>query len=314
MRILVTGARGFAGRHLTRRLREAGHDVAATDAPPLSGDPGDSCLPCDLRDAGAVDRLVSQTAPEACVHLGGIAFVPLGWTDPELVFSVNLIGTVYLLEAFRKQAPAARLLVVASAEIYGRDAAGAEIDEDAPARPDNLYALSKLAADQTALLYARRYSMPVMTARPGNHIGPGQSPQFVTASFAAQLARMAMGRQAPILKTGNLDAIRDFTDVRDVARAYQLLLECGVPGEAYNISSGRFVAIRAMLDLLCTVSGIRPRIETDPALFRPADPPPPVNSGKLRKHTGWSPEIQLETTLRDLYAVSLAQAREAGPP
>ena len=181
--------------------------------------------------------MVSELAPDACIHLAGIAFVPLGWTDPELVFSVNLLGTINVLEAFRLGAPKARLLIVTSAEIYGRVPGSHAFAEDAPLTPDNLYAVSKMAADLSSLLYARRYGMHVMTARPGNHIGPGQSPRFVTSAFAEQIVKIARKQTEPVLKVGNLECERDFTDVRDVARAYRLIAEGGRAGEAYNISS-----------------------------------------------------------------------------
>ena len=192
MRILVTGACGFVGRHVVSELIRAGHTPLAFDAvkpaePPL---PADVHIG-DLRDAPVLRRVVSELAPDACIHLAGIAFVPMGWTDPELVFSVNLLGTINVLEAFHATAPKARMLIVTSAEVYGRVPGSHAFTEDAPLMPDNLYAVSKMAADLSSLLYARRYGVHIMTARPGNHIGPGQSPHFVTSAFAEQIVKIA---------------------------------------------------------------------------------------------------------------------------
>jgi GDP-4-dehydro-6-deoxy-D-mannose reductase len=245
---------------------------------------------------------VAELKPDGCIHLAGIAFVPQGWSDPDLVFAVNLGGSVNILEALRAEAASARVLVVTSAEVYGRRPAPHPLREDAPLEPSNLYAVSKLAADLTALLYARRYGMHVMTARPQNHIGPGQSSQFVAQSFAEQLAALKEQPGEPVIRVGNLDSCRDFTDVRDVARAYRRLLEDGRSGEAYNIASGRGVRVRELLDHLCTESGVTPRIETDPDRYRPTDDPPMLDITKIREHTGWQPEIALSQTLKDVYA------------
>ncbi len=299
MRILVTGAGGFVGQHVVREFETAGHEVVAFDLahpkPPAKG-----AVTGDLRDAAAIAALVADRKPDACLHLGGVAFVPMGWSDPHLVFETNLIGTVHILEAFRAHAPSARVLVVTSAEVYGSTPYREPLREDAPMTPSNLYATSKMAADLSALLYARRYSMPVMTARPNNHIGPGQSTRFVTSAFADQLVRIELKAAEPVLRVGNLDSERDFVDVRDVVRGYRMLIEGGRAGEAYNLGSGNYHQIRFILDRLCVLSGLRPRIEVDPLLFRPTISPPPINSEKIRDHVGWKPEIPLSVTLSDI--------------
>lgn len=306
MRILVTGAAGFVGRHAVRALRDAGHEVIATDiASAVARDPGETLRPLDICDAAAWPDILSEARPEGLLHLGGIAFVPLGWTDPARVLKVNLLGSLHLLEALRHHAPETRLLLVSSAEIYGRAGREGALDESTPPAPDNPYAIAKAAADEMTLLYARRYGLPFMTARPGNHIGPGQSEDFAAASFARQLADSVVSNRPPVLHVGNLDARRDFTDVRDIVRAYGLILERGEAGKAYNIASGRPIPVREILDGLIRVSKTQPRIERDPQRYRPADDGPSIDCKRLRETLGWEPSFSLEQTLHDIYRATL---------
>lgn len=309
MRVLVTGARGFVGHHVVTEFAAHGHEVLALTRPEDCPQPGPSDFLADICDAPAVAAAVRDLRPEACLHLAGIAFVPMGWSRPELVFEVNLVGTLNLLEAFRAHAPAARLLVVSSSQIYGSAPSPEPLTEEAPAAPDSLYGVSKLAADLNSLLYARRYGMPVMTARPCNHIGPGQSTEFVASSFAQQLVAIAAGRREPVMKVGNLDSEREFMDVRDVARAYRLVIERGRAGQAYNVSTGRFVRIGYLLEKLAEYAGVRPRIEVDPARFRPTDVQPRLSAARIERDTGWRPTFALEQTLADIFA---AAQRAAG--
>lgn len=266
---------------------------------------------CDLCDPDALDGHVQRLQPEACIHLAGIAFVPMGWSDPRLVFSVNLGGTFNLLEACRKGASRARVLVITSAEVYGRLPSATPLTEEAPLAPSNLYAVSKVAADLSALLYHRRYGMHVMTARPQNHIGPGQSTQFVTGAFAEQLAAMRDRGAEAVIRVGNLECRRDFTDVRDVARAYRLLVERGRPRTAYNIASGAPVRIGDVLRQLCAMAGVKPRIDIDPDRFRPTDDPPVLDTARIFSHAGWRPEIPLHRTLQDIFEDVAARAIHA---
>jgi GDP-4-dehydro-6-deoxy-D-mannose reductase len=299
MKILVTGCCGFVGQHALSVLRRAGHDTVGCDvASPAEG--ASSHLPMDVRDPDSIAHVLADVKPEAILHLGGIAFVPLGWTQPQRVFHVNTIGTLHLLDAVRQRIPTARVLAVTSAEVYGSHPAPSPLTEDAPYRPDNIYGVAKAAADQSALLYAAHHGLDVMVARPSNHIGPGQSRDFVSSAFATQLAAIAQGAE-PVMRVGNLDQRRDFTDVRDVARAYALLLDKGRNGHAYNIASGTMTLIRDILDTLCDIARVRPRIEVDPALFRPTDDRPAYDTSRLRQDTGWQPAIPLRHTLTDVY-------------
>lgn len=288
-------------------LRAAGHAAVGSDVGSPAGGTS-TYLPLDVRDPDSIASVLAEVAPDAVLHLGGIAFVPLGWTQPQRVFHVNTIGTLNVLDAVRQHRPSARILVVTSAEVYGSHPAPAPLAEDAPYRPDNIYGVAKAAADHAALLYAAHHRLDVMVARPSNHIGAGQSKDFVSSSFASQLAAIAAGA-APRMRVGNLDQRRDFTDVRDVARAYALLLERGRAGLAYNIASGRLIPVRDLLDGLCDVAQVRPQVEIDPGLFRPDENRPSYDTARIRDHVGWKPEIPLRQTLEAVYADILARRR-----
>jgi GDP-4-dehydro-6-deoxy-D-mannose reductase len=307
MKVLVTGCNGFAGRHVLAALRAAGHEAVGSDVGSPAGGTT-TYRPLDVRDPDSIASVLAEVAPEAILHLGGIAFVPLGWTQPQRVFHVNTIGTLNVLDAVRQHRPAARILAVTSAEVYGSHPAPAPLAEDAPYRPDNIYGIAKAAADHAALLYAAHHRLDVMVARPSNHIGPGQSKDFVSSAFASQLAAIA-GGAAPLMRVGNLDQRRDFTDVRDVARAYVRLLEQGRSGLAYNIASGQLIPVRDLLDGLCDVAQVRPQIEVDPRLYRPNEDRPAYDTARIRAHVGWQPEIPLRQTLEAVYADVLAHHR-----
>jgi len=309
MRALITGSQGFVGRYLIRELQNHAWDITAFDLPPTAGPHSTvAYFQGDIRDKPAVEDVVRRSKPDACLHLSGMAFVPEGWTNTEDLFSINVIGAIHVLEACRKFAPKAKILVISSAEVYGErpdERTAGEQDSLAPANP---YAVSKAAADQIARLYARQHGLHTLIARPGNHIGPGQSVQFAVASFAAQLAEMAAGRGNEKIKVGNLESVRNFTDVRDVARAYRLLIEKGRPGEAYNIASEHEVTLRFILETLCGLVGAHPAVEIDPKRFRPGEHRPRLDVSKIARDAGWKPKIDLETTLRDI----MNEARRLG--
>lgn len=304
MRVLVTGAWGFVGRHAVRALAAAGHAVIAADqcsapndSPPVAG-----ATRFDITDSKATQTLIADACPDAVLHLAGIAFVPRTAVEPGLAFKVNVNGTLHILDACLRHAPTARILVVSTAHVYGSQTGEIPVDETAPLRPESIYAISKTAADQLALFYATRHNLPAMVARPNNHIGPGQAPQFVVAAFAAQVKAAARSATPPVIATGNLTSRRDFTDVRDVATAYRLLLERGKPGLAYNIGSGSQVTIGDTLKILCELAGIAPRIVTDQSLVRPTDRSPSLDLTRIRRDTDWTPAYTLRETLASILA------------
>ncbi len=294
MRALVTGGLGFVGRHLTAHLAACGDEVVTLDR---NGD-----VPVDILDGAAVAAAVAEVAPTAVYHLAGWADVGASWTDPLGVLRVNAEGTLNVLEACRA-AGVARVLSVASADVYGMVTEGEmPLTEASPLRPTSPYAASKVAADALAQQAFLGHGLAVVRVRPFNHLGPGQSEAFVAPALAARIARAERAglEEVPV---GNLTARRDFTDVRDVVRAYRLLVERGEPGEVYNVCHGTDVAVQDLADALVAMA-VRPvRLVPDRSLVRPVDLPVlRGDASRLRAATGWAPEIPLEQTLADLLA------------
>ena len=308
MRVLITGIAGFAGSHLAELLLAEQEEVFGTVMPGESTrntGPFESQIrlfTCDVRDADAVDKLMAETRPDEIYHLAAITFIPDSVVDPRLTFETNLFGTLNLLEAASVRAPGAHILFVGSADEYGL-VRGDElpIREENPLRPTNPYSVSKVSASMLAYQYGLTRGLHVVRVRPFNHTGPRQSPRFVCSDFAFQIVEAEKGRREPEIRVGNLKPRRDFTDVRDVVRAYREILRSGEPCEVYNISSGASVEVGDILDLLLSVSGQKLRIvkgaertrETDVDEIR-------GDSGKIERATGWRPTIRLTTTLEDM--------------
>lgn len=292
MRALVTGAGGFVGRHLVAHLVSCGDEVVETDR--ATGGP-------DVVDVGAMAGLVAEVAPEVVFHLAGQADVAGSWRDPVGTLRANAEGTLATLAACAG-AGVGRVVVVTSAEVYGRVDAGAmPIGEDRVLDPVSPYAASKAAAEMICVAWANQ-GLGVVRARAFNHLGPGQSEAFVAPAIAARLVRARRDGVGHI-SVGNLEARRDFTDVRDVVRAYRMLAVDGVSGEAYNVCSGRHHSIAEVVEELLTLTGHEVELVTDPALARPSDVPLLVGDpAKIRAQCGWEPEIDLSTTLADVVA------------
>lgn len=303
-RILITGANGFVGQILTRRLQEAGHQVFAL----TSAD-------CDIRDTTAVEQAITVARPTHVVHLAAITNVPLSFKEPLETWQTNVIGSVNLLQALRTQAPEAFVLFVSSSEIYGASfKQGIALDESAPGQPLNPYAASKLAAEAAFNEYFRQ-GQPGVIVRPFNHIGAQQSPAFVTASFARQIALIEAGQQEPVLKVGNLQASRDFLDVNDVCDAYIRLLQLsdqpGTYPRCYNICSGQPRKIQDILDQLLGMSEVAITVAQDPDRMRPSDIPTATGSTRAMQETiGWQPQTPLRSTLEHLLAYWREKARQ----
>jgi GDP-4-dehydro-6-deoxy-D-mannose reductase len=306
VKVLVTGADGFVGRHLVRRLARDGHRIGAGCRPgaaPVDWQGADvTVLPLELTDDESVRRAV-EFGPDAVVHRAAVASNPEALADPGLAWSVNAAGTARLAESLarRRQETGGevRLLVVSSGEVYGPGAGQArkETDAVAPATP---YAASKVGAELAGLEVWRRTGLPVMVARSFTHTGPGQDQRFVLPAFTARL-RQARATGERRVRTGNLDPVRDLLDVRDVVEAYLLLLGSGEPGEIYNVSRGEGTTVGELFRLLAELIGVRAEPEPDPALARRNDIPHLVgDSTKLRRATGWAPARTLQQTLRGL--------------
>ncbi|GAC1659440.1 MAG: GDP-mannose 4,6-dehydratase [Candidatus Elarobacter sp.] len=310
MRVLITGARGFVGHHLSAVLRERGHDVVAADR----GAVDEETLSVDVTDPLAVRAAFDLARPDAVAHLAAQAFVPASLADPQATFAVNAGGTLHVLEAARTAAEEglrARVLVVSSAEVYGAQPPDAyPLRETLAPLPRNPYAASNVAAEALALAYARSFGVDVVVTRAFNHVGPGQDERFALAAFAAQIARAAAGLDRTVL-VGNLDASRDVLDVRDVCAAYALLLEGTAPaGEIYNVCSGKATTMRELLRRLIEIARVPVEIREDPARMRPADVPVSFgDASKLREATGWAPGIPLAAALRAVYDDALARVQ-----
>jgi GDP-4-dehydro-6-deoxy-D-mannose reductase len=304
---LVTGATGFAGGYLLERLaRTAGaaplvglaRPGGRAPRPDTAGVRWDSA---DLLDPAAVDGLVAALRPRAIYHLAGAPHVGQSFHDALRPLELHVRATHHLLDAVRRHAPEARVLVVSSAMIYRP--ADAPVDEDAPLGPASPYGLSKLAQDQLALDVARQDHLDVVVARPFNHAGPRQEPSFALSGFARQIAAAELGQAPPELRVGNLDARRDLTDVRDVVDAYAGLLRQGRAGRPYNVCSRAAYRIGDLLEQLAAMAMVRVRPVVDQSRLRPADQPLLVGDNtRIRTEVGWSPSIPIETLLADTLA------------
>jgi GDP-4-dehydro-6-deoxy-D-mannose reductase len=300
MRVLLTGASGFVGPHVQRVLTEAGHDVWSTDRQPLPG--ASQHVVCDLADADATRNLVRHAAPEGIVHLASLASVGESFEQPRQTLLNNLAVACSVFEAVRHEAPKARLLCIGSAEQYGIvPPEDLPLREDQPQRPASPYAVAKVAQEHLALQYQRSWKLDVVLTRSFNHSGPGQSNRFVLPAFAEQIALCEHGEHDAVLQVGNLDAERDFLDVRDVARAYVALLEKGHSGVCYNVCRGETHRISDLVQGLLERARVPMSWQQDPDRMRPSDLPVLQGSAdRLQQHTGWSPDIAMNRTLDDI--------------
>lgn len=311
MKLLVTGAGGFVGRWLLPALVGAGHDVLGTrlpgEAPPEFLDESERrhvrWLPLDLAETASV-RAVVEEVPDAVIHLAAVASGAEARRDPGLAWDINAGGTARLADALGQICQAGAgdplLLLVSTAEVYGIAPSPAARREDDPLLPVSPYAASKLGAEVAALEAARRTGLRVMVARAFPHTGPGQSDRYVVPAFARRL-KAARRIGAPVVKTGNLEPVRDFLDVRDVVRAYLALLARGAAGAIYNIASGQGRSLKDVFGRLAELLGVRAISEVDPQLSRTADIPHLVgDAARLTAATGWTPQIPFDQTLQDL--------------
>jgi GDP-4-dehydro-6-deoxy-D-mannose reductase len=304
MRVLVTGVAGFVGPHLVRALQAAGHEVHGSTLP---GEDRGALRGLTLHEADVVDgpglqRLLAATRPGGVIHLAAVSFVPTAAGDPQLAYRVNVGGTVALLGAMRAAAPEARLLFVGSSDAYGAvEPAELPVDEAVPLRPLSVYGATKAAAEIAVGQWGRAEGLDVVMARPFNHTGPGQSADFVCPALARQIVAIEAGTQEPVLRVGNVDPVRDLSDVRDVVRAYVALLARGVRGRVYNVASGEGVSIAEVIARLRSHARVPMRAYSDPARRRAVEIPRVVGShARLTEDTGWRPEWALTQTLCDV--------------
>ena len=300
MKALVTGADGFVGRWLTEHLEASGDQVWRATRRGRARDGRERVV--ELTDAASVAALVEWAQPDAIYHLAAVAFGPDAAGDVGHAIDVTVRGTAFLLEAAAEAPQEPLVMIPSSAEVYGRGEADAPVVESLLPTPVNVYGATKLGQEAVALAYHRLNRVRVVVARAFNHIGPGQRESFVVPSFAGQLAEIAAHGTEPVLRVGNLEARRDFSDVRDVVRAYRLLVVGDHAGEPVNVASGQAVSIRTIVDRLVALSGLTVDIAVDPSRLRTSDLPVVVgDTNRLRSLTGWQPEIPLERTLSDVW-------------
>jgi len=300
-RILVTGIEGFVGGHLARHLSAIGHVVIGlhwADAPPG--------LPAELHRGDICDfegtrALLEATQPEGIVHLAGISSVAMSESHQLTTYEVNTLGTLKLFEAARQLGLKCRVILISSADVYGRSNVGRPLSEDAPLQPLSPYALSRVMTCEAARFYHRTFGLDVVILRPFSHTGPGQTATFVFPKVARAIVQIERGASEPVIEMGDLQVRRDYTDVRDVVRAYALALERCAGGETYNVTSGKPIMIKEGVDYLCSLARVPVQVRSSAADFRPHDIPLLTGDpSRFMAATGWQPEIPFTQTLSDL--------------
>jgi len=309
-KILITGATGFAGSHLTEYLVDIDNDSEFYGTY-LSDDSLKnleavknriSFIKLDLSNEKEVFELVGRIKPDIIFHLAAMPSAADSFSSPAKPILNNIHSEINILEGVRKSnLKDCKILIISSAEVYGNvDKSDLPINENVSFRPTNPYAVSKLTQDFLGLQYFLSYNLKIIRVRPFNHIGPRQSPGFVVSAFSKKIAEIEKGKRNGVLTVGNLEAKRDFTDVRDMVRAYALAVSKGISGDVYNLGSGISYRISNILDKLLSLSKAKIKIEIDKSLFRPVDDPELVcDASKFKKLTGWEPEIGIDTTLKD---------------
>jgi GDP-4-dehydro-6-deoxy-D-mannose reductase len=300
-RVLVTGCSGFLASHLLQLLRQDGKSkiFGITEVPGFSFPQVEVCQ-MDIRRRDDMINLLKKIRPDITFHLAAVTNVGFAWKNPCLTYEVNFIGSSNLLEAILPVAPHSRLVLMSSAEVYRSDGK-TPINENSPTQSQNPYALSKLAMEMLGDLYWKTHGLNVCKLRAFNFTGPGQDNKFVASDFASQIAAIEKGKQEAVIQVGNLAAIRDFSDVRDIAHYVQVIGLQGKGGDVYNLCSGRSYSINKILDVLLSLAKKSIRIEVDAGKFRPLDNPQVTGDcSRIQNEFGLRPEIAMEKTLLDL--------------
>lgn len=301
MRAFVTGSTGFVGQHLVEHLLQCGDTVLGTSLGKTNQNSKCELVDLDITDTVKCATALSVFKPDVIYHLAGQAFVPDAENNFDATLLLNVGGTSVIARSAHLMHRASKIVFISSAEVYGNIQPGElPINENCAVRPQNNYSLSKAMAEMVIERYARAGTLQTVIARSFNHIGPGQDPRFVASSFAQQLALIAKKKHEPVIRVGNLDAKRDFTDVRDIVRAYRLAGEKGKG--IYNLGSGRSIRISDLLRILIEVSGLAVTIEQDPQRMRPAEVPEVYSDiSKAKRELGWEPKFEIKETLHELF-------------
>ncbi len=305
---LITGIEGFAGSHLAELLLKRRYRVCGTvfnlnkieNIRPLLKEI--NILRCNIVNSSELTGAIKRFKPDIVFHLAGVASVPESLMDPASTYRINFWGTYNLLESVRKFSPEAKVLVVGSAHEYGHvDEDQLPVKESHPLNPETPYAASKAAAEMLSLQYCHSFGMKIFTVRSFNHIGPRQSPDFVLSGFAKQISEIMKGEKPPVVKTGNLNVYRDFTDVRDVVNAYLLIVEKGKCGEVYNVCSNRAIRLSDLLKKMLKVAGCRAKVVVEKERMRRREMVRFYgDNSKLKKATGWTQNYKIEETIREI--------------
>jgi len=308
-KVLITGITGFVGSHLSEFLLKKNLEVYGIERWRSRTENIHSIkdklklIKADMRDAHSIEQLISKVEPDYIFHLAAQSYVPMSWSAPADTLETNVIGTVNLFEAVRKSKIDSRIHIAGSSEEYGMVyPSELPIKETNPLRPLSPYGVSKVAQDMLSYQYHKSYGLKIVVTRAFNHTGPRRGEVFVTSNFAKQVVEIEKGKKKPVIEVGNLETKRDFSDVRDIVRAYWLAINKCDFGEAYNICSGKAISMKELLDLILSLSKVRRvKIAKDPARMRPSDVPILVGDcTKFKKKTGWKPEIPFEKTMEDL--------------
>lgn len=300
MKALITGVNGFVGCYLSKYLLEKGYTVYGTVIEDNVRMENVQIHKMDLLNKQEVEETIKKINPDYIYHLAGQSAVGLSWKNPTLTIDVNVNGTINLLDSVRENNINTKVLIIGSSDQYGViKPEDCPISEEHELNPSSPYAISKTTQEQIAKLYVKAYNMRIIMVRAFNHIGPMQSKNFVVSDFASKVAEIEKGAE-PIIKVGNLEAYRDFTDVRDIVRGYTMLIEKGKIGEIYNIGSGNSYKIQEILDKLISLSNKNIKIEIDPDKLRPSDVPIiQCDNSKIKSHVNWEPEYDIKNTLKD---------------
>jgi GDP-4-dehydro-6-deoxy-D-mannose reductase len=302
----VTGATGFVGNHLFDLLSKTEAEFFGICFPeepePGKYPPGFHMHKADVRSEKEIEESIKFSKPEYIIHLAAVSNVGQSWKKRKETFEVNIMGTFYLFEAVRKHASKARVLFISSSDVYGLlEPHSKPLTEKEPVRPVSPYGFTKMSGENLCRYYSKIEGLDIITARAFPHTGPGQSPDFVCSDWASQIARIEKELSPPIIKVGNIEAERDFIDVRDVVKAYFSLIKKGRRGHIYNVSSGRALSLKKVLDMLLEYSGVEIDIKKDKTKLRKVDIPVLVGDNrKIREEISWTPEVPMEQTLLDL--------------
>lgn len=305
-RALIIGAAGFVGAYLIEELLiETDWELHVTKIPRESIENKEVVVhDLDIMDPQQVENILNETKPDFIFHLAAQSSVALSWKNPNLTVDINIKGTINVLETIKNSSLHPRILLIGSGEEYGLvEQDEIPIKETNPLRPGNFYAITKATQNMIGKLYYQAYGLDILMVRAFNHIGPRQAEMFVVSDFCKQVAQIEAEAQTPVIKVGNLDAQRDFTDVRDVVRAYRLLINSGKSGELYNVGTGKALRIADILEKILFLSHKSIEVVQDPDKYRPIDIPIIVaDISKITTDVSWQPTIQLETTLAETLA------------